>query len=94
MCIIWILFSSQVKDTISNYKLSNRKVGMNCRKMSELLLVKVDSKRVYEADSFLTEQKNHCSKVLGQLNSLYQEIIDIMNATYEVLYGVSPHYCQ
>ena len=73
-----------MKETISNYKLSNRTVGMNCHKMSEMLLVRVDSKRVYEADNFLAEQKNHCRKVLGQLMTLYNEIIDTMNATYEV----------
>jgi len=78
----------QVKEIINNYKLSNRHVGMNCRKMSELLLVRVDSKRVYEADDFLTEQKKHCHHVMGQLSSLFTEIIDIMNATYEV--GIGP----
>ena len=39
------LFLSQVNETISNYKLSNCKIGKNCRKMSEMLRTLQESVR-------------------------------------------------
>ena len=52
--------------------------------MSELLLVRLDGKRVYENDEFATEQFKHCTNMKNRLKEIHGEIISIMRKTFEV----------
>lgn len=52
--------------------------------MSEMLLVRLDGKRVYEGDQFLVDQSQHCKTVLQKLKAMHAEIVEIMNDIYEV----------
>ena len=54
MCI-YIL---QVQDIVDDYKNANLTISKNCKKISEMLLVKIDGKRVYDNLEFEEEQVN------------------------------------
>ena len=41
-----------------SYKTANQSIAKHCKKMSELLLVKIDIKRVYEGTEFEDDQGN------------------------------------
>ena len=69
---------------IDNYKFSNRNIGSHCRKISDMLLVKLDGKRVYEGNEFEMEQRRHRETVQRKIHSIHTEIIDIMKKTFEV----------
>lgn len=76
--------ASKVQALIKNYKVSNRRIGSCCHRMSEMLLVRLDGKRVYEKDEFATEQYKHCQLVKDKLLEIHQEIVTIMKGTFEV----------
>lgn len=74
----------KVRTLINGYKESNRKIGSNCQRMSEMLLVRLDGKRVYENDEFVTEQYKHCMSVKEKLLEIYDDIVSIMRENFEV----------
>ena len=74
----------KIRNLIKGYKESNRKIGSDCHKMSEMLLVRLDGKRVYENDEFATEQYKHCMSVKDKLLATYDNIISIMKDNFEV----------
>ena len=76
----------KVRTIIDDYKSSNRNIGTNCRRMSEVLLVKLDGKKVYEGNGFEVEQYHHRSSVLQRLQELHAEIVKAMRRTFEVGY--------
>lgn len=55
MCICTL----QVQDIVDDYKNANLTISKNCKKISEMLLVKIDGKRVYDNLEFEEEQVNH-----------------------------------
>ncbi len=77
----WLL---QVRSIIDNYKASNRTIGSKCRQISEMLLVKVDGKRVYDGNEFEVEQAKHRKKTVRKLKEIYNGIIGTMSKTFEV----------
>ena len=83
--------AQKVRIMIDNYKASNRSIGANCRKMSEMLLVRLDGKRVYEENEFEEEQHRHRDCVQQKLQQIHNEIVLTMQKTYEVSgNGVQP----
>ena len=76
--------ASKVQALIKNYKVSNRRIGSCCHRMCEMLLVRLDGKRVYEKDEFATEQYKHCQLVKDKLLEIHREIVTIMKGTFEV----------
>lgn len=76
----------QVRRIIDNYKSSNRNIGSKCRQISEMLLVKLDGKRVYESNEFEMEQQQHRQGIQKKLQGLHKEIITTMKRTFEVRY--------
>lgn len=69
---------------IDNYKLSNRNIGSSCRRITELLLVRLDGKRVYEGNEFESEQFNHRSSTKAKLRDIHSEIVSTMRNTFKV----------
>ena len=51
----------QVQDIVDDYKNANLTISKNCKKISEMLLVKIDGKRVYDNLEFEEEQVNKCT---------------------------------
>lgn len=74
----------KVRDLIKNYKSSNRRIGASCRKISEMLLVKLDGKRVYENDEFASEQYKYCMATKEKIMETHQDIVTLMKTTHEV----------
>ena len=49
-----------------SYKTANQSIAKHCKKMSELLLVKIDIKRVYEGTEFEDDQGKSNIHMFGQ----------------------------
>lgn len=76
----------KVHTLIKNYKSSNRRIGSNCQRISEMLLIKLDGKRVYEKDEFATEQYKHCVSVKERLLEIHHDIVSAMKDNFEVVH--------
>lgn len=48
-----------MQDIVDDYKNANLTISKNCKKISEMLLVKIDGKRVYDNLEFEEEQVMH-----------------------------------
>lgn len=75
---------SKVQDIVDDYKNANLTISKNCKKISEMLLIKIDGKRVYDNLEFEDEQKNHRSLVQTRLQVIHLEVVGVMKQTYEV----------
>ena len=69
MCICIL----QVQDIVDDYKNANLTISKNCKKISEMLLVKIDGKRVYDNLEFEEEQVNH-EKILDMIRGLLSSL--------------------
>ena len=54
---------------MDDYKNANLTISKNCKKISEMLLVKIDGKRVYDNLEFEEEQVHH-NRILDLLMKL------------------------
>lgn len=63
----------QVQDIVDDYKNANLTISKNCKKISEMLLVKIDGKRVYDNLEFEEEQVNH-EKILDMIRRLLSSL--------------------
>lgn len=52
--------------------------------MGEMLLVKLDGKRVHEGNEFEVEQSQHRGAVQIRLKNIHRDIVATMKKTYEV----------
>ncbi|XP_031567025.1 dynein heavy chain 2, axonemal-like, partial [Actinia tenebrosa] len=75
---------SKVQGIVDDYKNANLLISKNCVKISEMLLVKIDGKRVYDNLEFEDEQKNHMSIIQTRLQVTHMDIVGTMKSTYEV----------
>lgn len=73
-----------MRTIIDNYKSSNRNIGSSCRRISEILLVRLDGKRVYEGSEFESEQIHHRSSTKEKLQEIHSDIVKIMKTTFNV----------
>ena len=76
--------SSKVQAIVNDYKEANLRLAEKCRSISELLLVKIDGKRVYDNLEFDEEQRKHRHSVQSRLQFMHNEIVTTMKKTYEV----------
>ncbi|KAL5251273.1 hypothetical protein ACHWQZ_G016836 [Mnemiopsis leidyi] len=76
--------ASKVQAIVDSYKHANRSIQALCKRISESLLVSIDSKRIYESNEFEVEQQKHRATMQNKLVQLHEEIIAIMKNTYEV----------
>ena len=72
---------------IESYKSSNRNIGQHCREMSEMLMVRLDGRRVFEGDEYELEQRQHREAILGQMKEMYMEVLHKMRRMSEVFIG-------
>ena len=59
-------------------------ISQKCVNVSEMLLVKIDNRKVYENMEFDEAQANHRSIVQKRLKQHHEEIIYTMKKTYDV----------
>ena len=74
----------QVRVIIDNYKSTNRAIGMSCRNISEMLLVKMDTKRVYDGNEFEVEQYKHRKTVQKKILEIHTDIVTTMRKIFQV----------
>lgn len=76
--------SNKVQVMVNEYKIGNINIMANCRKLSEMLLIKIDGKRVYDDLDFDEEQKEHRNATQDRLKAVHYEIVQTMCKIYEV----------
>ncbi|XP_052234681.1 dynein axonemal heavy chain 2-like isoform X14 [Dreissena polymorpha] len=81
------LNSNKIQGIVDDYKGSNMEISTKCVNVSENLLVKIDSRKVYENLEFEESQVSHRSSVQKRLKQYHDEIINTMKKTYEVFKG-------
>ena len=74
----------KIRGMIEGYKFSNRSISANCRKVSEMLLVRLDGKRIYEGNQFEVDQQKHRKNVQHRIKEIHHEILNTMRKTSEV----------
>jgi dynein heavy chain len=79
--------AQKVTKVIEDYKSSNRNIGQHCREICEMLMVKLDERRVFEGDEFYLEQKLHRETMLVRVKAAYKEIVLKMHKSAEVFRG-------
>jgi len=68
-------------------------ISTKCVNISEMLLVKIDHRKVYENMEFDDFQANHRSIVQKRLKQFHDEIIHTMKKTFEVFKGDGTEVC-
>ena len=68
--------------TVTEYKNANQNIAQKCRMISENLLVKINTKRVYEELQFFDDQIEHKEEVQNKLYGLYHDIMTIMKMQF------------
>ncbi|WAR21987.1 DYH2-like protein [Mya arenaria] len=78
------LHSSKIQSVVDDYKGANMDISQKCVNVSENLLVKIDSRKVYENMEFDESQAAHRASVQKKLKQYHDEIIHTMRKTFEV----------
>ncbi|ESP04959.1 hypothetical protein LOTGIDRAFT_184938 [Lottia gigantea] len=78
------LQASKIQAIVDDYKGANMTINDHCCKISDMLLVKIDSKKVYENLEFDEDQARHRELVKKRLKMTHEEIVLSMRQTYEV----------
>ncbi|KAL3846382.1 hypothetical protein ACJMK2_017380 [Sinanodonta woodiana] len=78
------MHASKVQAIVDNYKGANMEISSKCVDISEMLLVKIDSRKVYENMEFDEEQARHRNSLQRRLKQIHDEIITTMHKTYDV----------
>eukprot|EP00795_Rhopilema_esculentum_P016694 gene16694-8141_t len=74
----------KVQNIVDEYKSANLMVANDCKTITEMLLVNIDGKRVYDNLEFEEEQKKHRELVQTRLHLVFSEIISTMRKMYDV----------
>ncbi|XP_069502374.1 dynein axonemal heavy chain 2 [Ambystoma mexicanum] len=85
---------SRVQFTVDEYKMANVTIARCAKQISELLLVHIDSKRVYKDLEFEEHQQDHRMNVQQKLLAVHEEISTIMRQIYDVFRQDGPEVQQ
>ena len=80
----------QVQGVVDNYKGANMNISQTCKTISETLLVRIDSKKVYENLEFEDDQKQHRNNVQTKLHEMHDHIVRTMHDTYKEFRTAGP----
>lgn len=69
---------------VDSYKGANMDISQTCKNISETLLVRIDSKKIYENLEFDDDQKHHRASIQKKLHEMHDHITRTMRRTYEV----------
>ena len=84
------LNSCKLQTVVNHFKASNVSILKSCCLISEILLIKIDPKRVYDDFEFEAEQAEHQSYVKSRLLSIHNEIVHTLSKIYEVFKSDGP----
>ncbi|GFR64149.1 dynein, axonemal, heavy chain 2 [Elysia marginata] len=74
---------AQAQSVVDAYKNANQNISIMCVKISELLLVKIDPKVVYEKMQFDEDQAKHREIVQRKLRETHEAIVATLQQSYE-----------
>ncbi|PVD19154.1 hypothetical protein C0Q70_21718 [Pomacea canaliculata] len=78
------LHASKIQVNVDDYKGANMQISSMCVKISEMLLVKTDSKIVYEDLKFDEDQARHRENIQKRLKQIHDDIISSMRQTFSI----------
>ncbi|CAL1538804.1 unnamed protein product [Lymnaea stagnalis] len=73
-----------IQSVVDGYKQANQNISLMCVKISELLLVKIDSRVVYENLQFDEDQAKHREHTQKKLKETHESIVSTLRQSYEV----------
>lgn len=80
-----------MQDIVDDYKNANLTISKNCKKISEMLLVKIDGKRVYDNLEFEDEQ---VTKLIFPLNNnILFFLISIFSEYWKFIIPLKVNWC-
>ncbi|XP_064181287.1 dynein axonemal heavy chain 2 [Anguilla rostrata] len=82
--------ASKVQQLVDEYKAANLAIARICRHMSELLLVRIDGKTVYQDLEFQEDQQAHRQSQQLRLRSAHHDIVSVMTRIYETFRSDGP----
>ncbi|XP_036403568.1 dynein heavy chain 2, axonemal [Megalops cyprinoides] len=88
------LHASKVQLIVDEYKAANLAISRSCCQISEMLLVRVDGKMVYQDLEFQEDQHAHQESQLQRLRSAHQDIVSVMARIYETFRSDGPEVQQ
>ena len=80
---IFFILSLQIQAVVDNYKGANMDISQTCKSISETLLVRIDSKKIYENLEFDDDQKHHRATIQKKLHEMHEHIVRTMHETYK-----------
>lgn len=78
------LAATKVQGFTANYKNANVKIGKLATKISNILMIKVDQKRLYERHGFNEYQEQHRNKTVLKIAHEYKNITVILRSVFEM----------
>ncbi|XP_034845406.1 dynein heavy chain 2, axonemal [Mirounga leonina] len=88
------IHASKVQTIVNEFKASTLTIGWRAQEISETLLVRISSKRVYRDLEFEEDQREHRAAVQQKLMSLHQDVVAIVTNSYEVFKNDGPEIQQ
>nr|XP_022345562.1 dynein heavy chain 2, axonemal-like isoform X2 [Crassostrea virginica] len=76
--------AAKIQSMVDDYKGANQEISTMCVKISELSLIKIDNRKVYENLEFDEEQGKHREFTTEKLKTMHMEIVRVMKKTYEI----------
>ncbi|XP_071165421.1 dynein axonemal heavy chain 2-like [Mytilus edulis] len=76
--------ASKVQVIVDDYKGANTEIADQCVKISELLLIKIIPRKVYEKMDFDSYQTKHREIVTKRLTQIHENIVRTMKKTHEI----------
>ena len=84
------LAASKVQAYTNDYKNANIKIGKLAMKISNILMVKVDPKRVFRGNEFNDFQNRHREKAILKIANEYKNITIILRSVFEMFKSDGP----
>lgn len=78
------LAATKVQGFTANYKNANIKIGKLATKISNILMIKVDQKRLYQKNEFNDYQEQHRVKTVLKIAHEYKDITVILRSVFEM----------
>ena len=76
--------ASELQNTVDKYKSSLMQCFRYCKQISELLLVRIDTRKIFEHLDFGEDQLRHRRTVSVNLTELYESIETTLQTTHEI----------
>ncbi|KAF6017599.1 hypothetical protein EB796_024080 [Bugula neritina] len=76
--------ANRIQTIVNDYKHANSSISNDCRRISELLLVRIDGKKIYENLEFDDDQQKHRAATKEKLMLIHKDVVSTMKQTYEV----------